>query len=363
MGIILAIPEFIAAVAVGGAEALEIAGGIGALAAGADVAAFAETAAILGETVPITISEAAATVLAQTPEIVEALNVGGQAVGSAVSLGAGFYSAIAGTAPEHQGTHGLTHRADMANALVPYQQVPTFIQWLNNILSYIPSIQQVWGTLQTATATYQMLDEHFREREQQYEQLVTELERGLNSGPVQAVISRVRAAAADREIAVHRITEDVRDVSTNIVSGVTQVGQSMYRAVNSATAAAQNAVQQVQNTVQTIQDTLQNIASSATGSVSSYLTDGYNAMPRGVSNYGSWIFMSGSDGGTPHHSLDYWVVYALEEALKPLNFLQNEKSKRLETYHPDSAVATRGKKRRGRSTSSSACKRRHRSAS
>nr|ALJ83720.1 VP2 [Bank vole polyomavirus] len=319
MGIILALPEFIGAAIAGGAEALEIAGSAGALIDGTAVttaASIGTTAEVLGESLPVTISEAAATVLAQTPEVVEALNAGGQAVGSAVSLGSGLYQAISSTDPQ-SGTHGISDRVGMANALVPYQHVPTYIQWLRNILSYIPTIQQIWGGLERATQTYQYLDDQYRLREQQYERLVEQFERGVNSGPVAGVINRIRASALERELEIQRIAGDVRDVSANLRGGlaasgraINNVASTLYNTMSGAASATRaaagsvggtvsNVVGHVQGTISSIQDYLRTIGSEASGVTTTMLTDGYNAMPRGISNFGSWIFMSGSDGGTP----------------------------------------------------------------
>ncbi|ALJ83726.1 VP3 [Common vole polyomavirus] len=271
----------------------------------------------------------------------------------------------------------------MANALVPYQQVPTYLQWLRNILSYIPTVQQIWGGLERATQTYQYLDEQYRLREQQYERLIAEFERGVNSGPVAGVIERIRATALERELEVQRIAGDVRDVSTNLREGlsasgraVANVGSALYNTVSGAASATRaaagtlggtvsNVVGHVQGTISTIQDYLRTIGSEASGVSTTMLTDGYNAMPRGISNFGSWVFMSGSDGGTPHYSLDYWVVYALEEALKPLYSTQNAPVESTVEDEDDTehTPTKNNKKRRRRSVVSRPSKRRHRSAS
>nr|QCD16727.1 VP2 [Porcine polyomavirus]QID98804.1 VP2 [Porcine polyomavirus] len=342
MGIVLAIPEIIAAAVEGAAEAIEIAGSFGAVASGEGLTALetlVQSATLGGEELGATLAEQAAaigvtdstfTLLSQTPELVNTFT----AVGGLVNAGAGLAGGIAtylgnpGGVPGEQSTQGgggsglfpqypghggafhptvqpsKHHTMDLA-VLPPYDLetgIPGIPDWILNLLPELPSLPDLISRIANGiwTSYYHAGTEIMRRTaSEELQRLMGDLSEGLRqasaaaqqyireSDPVNAIVRQIERAQAQRRIEAARLIQDAE-------RGVVNVGELVQR-VGDATRDAAGSMGQILSDIGQLP------------------VDGYNALSSGVQRLGQWIAMPGPSGGTMHYSFPSWVLYVLDE--------------------------------------------------
>nr|ARQ15057.1 VP2 [WU Polyomavirus] len=361
MGILLAVPEIIAASVAGGAEALSIAGSGAAIATGEGLAALGgltESAALLGETVEI--SEAAATVLTKVPELVTVTQGVTAAVQGGAGLVGGIYTALAADRPGDlpastptgspsglhppagynpqggglniQSIHKPLHAPYPGMALAPIPEynletgIPGVPDWVFNFIAShlpeLPSLQDVFNRI-----AYGIWTSYYntgrtvvnRAVSEELQRLLGDLEYGFRtalatigeSDPVNAIVEQVRSFVSggrERELLQIAAGQPV-DISQGVSRG---------------TATISNAVEAVRDATQRLSQATYNFVYDA----STLPRDGFNALSDGVHRLGQWISMPGATGGTPHYAAPDWILYVLEELNSDISKIPTQGIKR-----------------------------------
>lgn len=423
MGILLAIPEIVTATVAAGAEAAEIAGGFSAIAEGAGVAALESiqgSAAALGEAA-IPISNEVATVLTQTPALVETVHAVNAVAQGAAGLTGGIYSALSidspGELPPHTGSSGSSggynsftagnsyNKPESGMALAFFDQyqlesgIPGVPDWLFNIIANsvpeLPSLQEIFYSIANGIWTsYYNTGRAVVERtvSEELQRLLRDLDNGFRttfqnlrtSDPVEGIIDQIRGVAN---------LQNIEQVAGRAASGLSRAAQQAVRntaeavgratgdaaanaastAITAVGGAASSAAQTVSDAVSAAVQATQDLASHTgrlTYDIANLPNDGFNALSEGVHRLGQWIQMVGSTGGTHHYAAPQWILFVLdqlEEELykKPIasvkraasNYDNSEKRKKYKKSGP--AVTKANKKRRSRSARRSTVVRGH----
>lgn len=368
MGALLALPEFIGAAIAGGAEALEIAGSVGAVLSGEGLATLQSieaAAAALGAEGAVA-SEAVTTVLTLAPQVYNSLLWTGAAAAEVGGAGASYALASQYTGHHVYGTSGGSGSglsgagagAAVLNSmeLVPVAHhgleggIPGVPDWLLNLLPELPDVPQmlsriahgIWTSYYNAGS---MLIQ--RGLSEEMERLLRELSEGAARAvsqinwedPVNALASRLRALQNFRT---------GRETTLLLEGRPIDIGQ---------------AVQAVKDTASSVSNALYDTAQLP--------VDGFNALGDGIRHLGQWIFMPGPVGGTLHSSVPSWMWYVLDETDgnhftaprkheegHPYKKTRNEKAAKTARSNPKTSKTN--KKRRSRSTKLSTSRRKHR---
>lgn len=338
MGILLAIPEIITAAVVGGAEALEIAGSAGAIATGeglATLAGLAESAGVVGEAVGGTlaeqaaalgVSEAAYTVLSQTPQLVEAAG----AIGGGVSAVSSVAGGLAAYFSPDTGAQTLTEQAasggssglpgpgpsgpghskpgTMAVALFPQggYNVPGIPDWVIDLIPQLPfGLHEVPDLIHRIAygiwTSYYHTGREIIQRglSEELQRLLGDLRDGVQyslrslseSDPVQAIIDTLSSAQETRRIQNARLIGQASESTLDIGEHLKKLFEKVSSAISEAGQAAGGTAYDVANMG----------------------IDGLNTLGDGLMRMGQWVTFQGATGGTAHHSVPSWFWYLLNE--------------------------------------------------
>nr|QCD16730.1 VP2 [Porcine polyomavirus] len=351
MGILLAIPEIVAATVAAGAEAAEIAGGAAAIATGEGIAglqavtdAAVANAALEGVTIGGTlaeqaaaagVSQAAITAITQTPELVNTLIGAGGVINAAAGAAGGIAQYLIGS--NTGGVSGEPGTAGSGGLLltdgVPYSTsnphpsvnpgmelaiptpgdletgIPGVPDWVLNLVPELPSLSEVVSRI-----AYGIWTSYYRTG--------SELIRRAASEELQRLLAFANTLATDStRYAIDYVqnSDPVGAIITQIENFQVQQRVTSARLLAEAERGTLNVNSAVQQTVAKIQQFVQD--------VSQLPVDGYNALSSGVSRLGQWISMPGPSGGTDHYSVASWVLFVMDE-------LQND-------FYPKQAIYTK----------------------
>lgn len=324
MGILFSIPEIIAAASIGGAEAVEIAGGIGAILTGEGLSALEAlqaSAFLTGETAALGVGEEASFLLAAAPELTQTLLAVQGALSALTAVGGTVYTANPGELlyKAVEGPGGLGPRvatAPMALQLWLPQAWPWGGQgggipdWLLDLLREVPPPQEIIrNILQGIWTSYYRTGREIVQR-----RLATE---------ISSILTNVR----------QRMIEGLVNVAENPPDPV----QGLFRLINFAIE------HQREWEVQAIAQGRPLFGGLVIDS-SNLPVQGYNNMRGGFHSEGMWVSWAGQQGNTDQYNLPSWILFVLEELEKEVKTPKHALSQKRKW--PTSKTAPTSKKRR-----------------
>lgn len=302
MGILLSIPEIIAATAIGGGEALEIAGSVGALVSGEGLAtleALQGAAALSTEaTAALAVSNEAAIVLSTIPELSQTLFGVQTLLSSVAGVGGVVYNLNPGElyqAPEGPG--GLGPRIGSTTMALQL--------WL----------PQAWPWGGAAGGVPDWLLEVLREVPTPSE-ILYNIARGIWTSYYRTGRELIQRTAT-RELAslLSRLRQNIINGANRAIEMAPDPVQGLLNLINQAIA---------YNRDWETRALLEGRPLFEPGGVVMYDTQnlplsGNNDQRGGFHDEGTWVSFQGEEGNTPQYTIPQWMLFVLEELQKEVN--------------------------------------------
>lgn len=302
MGILFSLPEIIAAAAVGGGEALEIAGGLGALVSGEGLAtleALQSAAALSSEaTAALAVSNEAAIVLSTVPELSQTL-IGAQLLLSSVSGVGGVIYSNYNTGELYKATEGpggLGPRVGNTTMALQLWLPQAWSwggagrglpDWLINLLREVPSPTEILSDIVTGIWT-------------SYYRAGREIVQRTASRELGALLGRIRQTVmSGAERALEAAPDPVQGLVNLVNYAVNYNRQWETRALLEGRPLFESSG--------VVNYDMQNLP-----------VNGNNDQRGGFHDEGLWVSFSGEQGNTGQYCIPQWLLFVLEELDKEI---------------------------------------------